>query len=115
MYVTDVTEENGPFQIIENSEKIDYITKDIKIASLKYRQNRLSESDVERLAENNKERVNTVIAEKGSVILVDTSAIHRGSPIKNGVRYALTNYYYPVEEINTRLFLHFSPNPHFTV
>jgi hypothetical protein len=29
------------------------------------------------------------------VIIVDTSGLHRGMPIRSGERYALTNYYWP--------------------
>ena len=31
----------------------------------------------------------------GTLILLDTSYIHRGKPLKKNVRYALTNYFYP--------------------
>jgi len=40
---------------------------------------------------------------------VDTSTIHRGSPLKNGIRYALTNYYFENSQINSHLVEHFSP------
>ncbi len=33
----------------------------------------------------------------GTLILFDTSYIHRGKPLKENIRYALTNYFYPKE------------------
>ena len=33
------------------------------------------------------------------LILVDTSLIHRGKPIEDGTRYAITNYLYPKTSI----------------
>ena len=35
----------------------------------------------------------------GTLILVDTSLIHRGKPIEDGTRYAITNYWYPRNSI----------------
>ena len=42
----------------------------------------------------------------GTLILVDTSTLHRGR-IKKGTRYALTNYYYTINQINKELFKKF--------
>ena len=42
-------------------------------------------------------------------MLVDTSIIHRGIPVKNGIRYALTNYFFEKSQINSHLIEHFSP------
>ena len=34
------------------------------------------------------------------MILFDGSNLHRGSPIEDGLRYSLTNYYFPKRIIN---------------
>ena len=49
------------------------------------------------------------MAKAGTLILVDTSSIHRGMPIIAGVRYALTNYFYPKRLIDQELFKQFAP------
>ena len=46
-------------------------------------------------------RIETIKGKAGTLILVDTSLIHRGKPLVNGCRYALTNYYYPYYQINS--------------
>jgi hypothetical protein len=44
---------------------------------------------------NNKDLLKTITGAAGDLILVDTSIIHRGCPLNEKKRYALTNYYYP--------------------
>ena len=39
--------------------------------------------------------INTFTASKGDLILFNSYCIHRGSPLNQGNRYALTNYYFP--------------------
>ena len=43
----------------------------------------------------NKEKKITLTGKAGTLILFDGSLIHRGKPILDGKRYALTNYYFP--------------------
>ena len=66
----------------------------IKYANLKYNQYRLSENQVKKI-EMNWEKKKDYKRKPGTVILFNSSTIHRGSPIINGERYSLTNYYYP--------------------
>ena len=42
----------------------------------------------------NKEKKITLTGKAGTLILFDGSLIHRGKPILEGKRYALTNYYF---------------------
>ena len=55
-----------------------------------------------KLLKKNPERLTTIEANAGSVIFVDTSLLHRGSPIEKGSlkRYAMTNYIYPKYQKN---------------
>ena len=50
----------------------------------------------------------TILGTAGTLILVDTSLIHRGSPLLSGKRYALTNYYVP-EDLYENLKKQFVP------
>ena len=92
VYLTDVDEDNGPFQYIKNSHN----SKQVYLDSFKYNydqfQNRFSETEVQRIIKKEPERLKTFAAPAGTVILTDTRGIHRGKPIKEGMRYALTNY-----------------------
>ncbi len=108
IYLSDAASDNGPFQIIQDSHRSDQILHDMKISNLRYMQNRLEDHQVTRLVEENPDRLRTVTGLAGTLILVDTSNIHRGMPIKAGTRYALTNYYYPVDRIDEGMYKKFN-------
>lgn len=103
LYLTDVSLSNGPFQMIQNSQKINYVMRDIGAGGLEYSQYRISEKQVNLILGNSLERLKTYAAPAGTLILVDTSTIHRGMPILDGERLALTNYYFPEEVISNGL------------
>jgi hypothetical protein len=109
IYLSDVDGENGPFQFIKNSHKFWWILKDIFIGKLKYRQYRIEDNQIRDILGRSHRRLQTYAAKAGTLILVDTSAIHRGMPIIAGVRYALTNYFYPKRFIDKQLFEQFAP------
>ena len=48
----------------------------------------------------NKEKKITLTGKAGTLILFDGSLIHRGKPVLEGKRYALTNYYFPELDYN---------------
>lgn len=104
LYLSDVGPENGPFQFIKYSHRPRQLLKDIWKGKLCYMQYRLSETEVSRIIEGSSERLVTYAAKAGTLIIVDTSAIHRGMPIQTGTRYALTNYYFPVQHIDKAMF-----------
>lgn len=100
-YLTDVEEENGPFEFILGSHNKSSVTKSIKENNFEAHHNRFTESEVEDFLQSNPDFKNKIYtAKKGSVILVDTSGVHRGMPINQGKRYALTNYYFPKHHYN---------------
>ena len=53
--------------------------------------------------------MHTFTAKAGTLILFDSSTIHRGAPITAGTRYALTNYYYPPSHITDDTYRAFAP------
>ena len=97
IYLTDVNEDNGPLQIFLGSHKIINIIKINKIAKLNNYQNRINNQEFEKInsSYNFSKKLCTLTAKKGSLILFDSTSLHRGKPIKKGKRIALTNYYYP--------------------
>jgi hypothetical protein len=102
LYLTDVNEYNGPFQILEGSHKLIQVICDDKVMGVKPLEDRFTQSQVDELIKRSPRRLKTFKAKQGTLILVDTSAIHRGCPIAEGNRYALTNYYYPSFEMSYR-------------
>lgn len=110
LYLTDVSPENGPFQILESSHHLWQTIKDNRAAQLPYGQVRMTQEQVDEVLENSShERLHTLSFPAGTLLIFDSSAIHRGCPIKAGTRLALTNYYFPESQINSELYQHFHP------
>ena len=109
IYLSDVSEKNGPFQFIEGSHKLRTILKDIWDGRLGYMQNRIRDDQISAILLKNPSRLKTYTANAGTLILVDTSSIHRGMPISEGVRFGLTNYFFPDQSISKELFEKFAP------
>jgi len=109
IYLNDVTEKNGPFQILVDSHKSEQIKIDKKIASLDEMQSSFPHQTIQKIIDKNPSRLRSLTGKAGTMILVDTSAIHRGTPLESGNRYALTNYFFEKTQINSHLVEHFSP------
>jgi hypothetical protein len=104
VYLSDANPENGPFQLIRNSHRLSQILKDCCVLNL---QNplgtRFTEEQINTLLAKDPDRLITLSAPAGTMVLVDVSAIHRGSPIQEGRRYVMFNYYYPSYDLAGRL------------
>lgn len=111
IYLSDVGPDNGPFQMIRDSHKRPRVLNDMKAANLKYMQYRLDDLDISRILASEPDRLTTYTAPAGSLILVDTSTVHRGMPIRAGTRYALTNYYFPKNRIDQSMYEKFDVLP----
>jgi hypothetical protein len=109
LYLTDVDENHGPFQVIRDSHKREQIPSDTKTGNLDYMQCQFNQETVEKILKDDPDRLISLTAKAGTVVLVDTSIIHRGIPLKEGTRYALTNYFFEKSQINNHLVEHFSP------
>ena len=64
---------------------------------------------VEKILNESPDRLKTITGNAGTMVLVDTSIIHRGLPLEEGIRYALTNYFFENTQINSHLVEHFAP------
>jgi hypothetical protein len=111
LYLSDVGPGNGPFQMIRDSHRRRRVLSDMRAGNLKYMQYRLADSEIEHIIAGEPERTVTYTARAGTLILVDTSALHRGQPIQAGTRYALTNYYFPEGRIESSLYEKFDVLP----
>ena len=92
LYLNDVHENNGCFQFISNSSKN-------HIGFPKPRTNnyntRFHDNVIEDILnfENNECKLYNITGKAGTLLLVDTTYIHRGNIIKEGKRYAITQYF----------------------
>jgi len=111
LYLTDVGYENGPFQWIRDSHRRFELLQDMRNTGLQYNQYRLTEENAAGLLRWQPDRLKTCTAQAGTLILVDTSSVHRGMPIRADTRYALTNYYFEESKIDQSLYEKFNALP----
>ena len=109
VYLTDVKEGNGPFQYIKGSHKPWQMVQDMRTAGLGPRDVRITNEQVDQILENDPAKLVTFTASKGTLILANTTGIHRGQPISKGERYALTNYFIRNSQMTDAFADHFAP------
>ena len=110
LYLTNVSEKNGYFQLLTQSHKFLNKITDNSVASQPYRSVRWTDLLIDKLLNaTGHERIKNFTASAGTLIIFDSSTIHRGSPILEGKRYAITNYYYAERLINHSVYAHFHP------
>lgn len=61
---------------------------------------RFSNLQVKEILKKKPDDLTTLPGKKGTLILVNTAMIHRGKPLLENNRYALTNYYYQSYKVN---------------
>ncbi|MCB9409884.1 phytanoyl-CoA dioxygenase family protein [Mycolicibacterium sp.] len=108
VYLTDVTEENGPFEYIIRSHLLRQKLSDSRRYGIPLH-TRLDDSAVRNVIAAEPDRHRILTAPMGTLILADTTGIHRGMPLKRGQRFALTNYYLPGKAIGPQFSEYFSP------
>lgn len=95
VYLSDVAPENGPFRYLRESHRHTNIIRDGFTEHFDFNQVRFSDEAVERLiAKHYQAAADPLPAPMGTLILVNTRGMHRGIPIQEGTRHALTNYYW---------------------
>lgn len=100
LYLNDVDNKNGPFQLIEKSHKLLVTLINSLILKKGYPDTRFSEEQIKHLYNK---KIQTITGRAGTLILFDGSLVHRGAPLINGIRYAITNYYYPVDDCESQI------------
>ena len=92
MYLTDVGSKSGNFRFITNSSKKHIGFPKPRTESYN---TRFTNKTIEALVENNSKcDIIDIIGDKGTIILADTTYIHRGKIIEEGVRKAITQYFF---------------------
>lgn len=91
LFLTDVTDQNGPLEVILQTRK-NLVRFGLEISGLKKAgQYRFSNEEAEKI-QKKVGAAHIFTAKAGDLVLANVSALHRGRPIKSGVRYALTLY-----------------------
>jgi hypothetical protein len=106
LFLTAVEINSDPFEIFKGCHSFCRIVLDSHTMGVPEKNDRLSSSEIEQVKQNHKPT--KVVGCAGTLLLVDTSTIHRGAPILIGSRYTLTNHYYSRYEI-ANLFNDFGP------
>lgn len=109
VYLSDVDRSNGPFQIVRASHSTTSIYDDMAKGGLSPAQNRLSALEVSKVVADDPGRIIEITGCAGTAVVFDTSAIHRGAPLKNGARYALTHYMTDAGSLTQAVLDHYSP------
>lgn len=97
IYLTDVPDETfGPFECVPGShrkESLKQFTKYLKTSPSNYR---FTDEQISRAEDGNAipHRI-SIVGKRGTLILADTRMLHRGRPLQQGSRMALTRYYFP--------------------
>ncbi|TRO15862.1 hypothetical protein EQ826_19825 [Ectopseudomonas mendocina] len=94
-YLTDVSEDNGPFEYVAGSHALMNKIRYELVSKTRERAHdpRYSQSSVDEYCSIIGGEIKTFTATKGTLVFCDTSGLHRGRPIDQGVRYAVTNYF----------------------
>lgn len=95
LYLSDVSEDNGPFEYLPGSQKKWRAAFDTAMGDFPLPPNtRYDPVIVEQLVKRFSFRTDRFVGKAGTLLLVNTAGIHRGRPLHAGSRHALTNYYY---------------------
>ncbi len=95
VYLSDVSINNGPFQIIRGSHHSEQVLKDMITMDIDSQTTRYTNEEVQKVIDQRAEDYKILTAKAGTLVLADVSTIHTGMPIQTDSRYTLFNYYYP--------------------
>jgi hypothetical protein len=101
LYLADVGPRGGPFTFLPGSHRVGFIAKTIARCGMRYGQYQYSSEEFARISQCADAQPVSITAPAGTLIFAETSAIHRGMPIEEGARYAMTNYCYDPATIET--------------
>lgn len=109
LYLTDVTEDTGPFEYILDSHGLLSKYQDNRIYDVPLHTTRIRDETVEEIIRREPKRHKVATGPAGSLVIADTTGIHRGRPLRSGNRAALTNYYFKADQLTLGFVDHFRP------
>jgi hypothetical protein len=104
VYLNDVEESNGPFLFLQNSDLFDLERRPydqklsilsriyILLGKLKKNPPRYTDLAVQEYLKKTNTKPNEVVGKAGTLVLFNSTYLHRGKNIENGTRYTFTNY-----------------------
>jgi hypothetical protein len=92
IYLSAVTETSGPFEYLPGSHTRSSVLSAVINSKFKCNQYRFSDSEIQQFMIDSAISSSKITAVEGTALLVDTRGLHRGSPIIEGTRYAMTSY-----------------------
>lgn len=96
IYLSDVGEENGPFEYVKTSHLNQSILNTAKNLAIGLDEYRFScEQIIQMEHEGVIPQRTTIVGKKGTLLIADTRGLHRGRPLTGGQRMAITRYYFP--------------------
>lgn len=93
LYLSDVNDDNGPFQYLLGSHRTDSIFEYSKRCGVKLGQYRFSDNQINEIS-SDKYEIKTVCGAAGDLLIADVKGLHRGKPLLQGERWATTRYYF---------------------
>ena len=110
LYLSDVSDDNGPLEYVPGSHKPWRAVLDTALAGLPPPpSSRCEPAMIERMVRSFGSRPRRYPGKAGTLLLVNTAGLHRGHPLTAGVRYALTNYYYHPFQVDEGRIEQFAP------
>lgn len=101
LYLSDVSEQNGPFEYLPGSQMKWRAAFDAAVGNLPSAPNsRYEAAAIDKMLARSPFERERFLGKAGTLLLVNTSGIHRGRPLIAGSRHALTNYYYDPYQID---------------
>ena len=108
VYLTDVEGSNGAFQFVPKSHKFGHMVRFNLFLNQSSLSKRYALIEVDRFcSRDSEERGIELTGKAGTLILFDSSGLHRGTPIREGSRYALTSYLMRNRSIDDAKYLKF--------
>ena len=93
-YLSDVHQNNGPFQYISKSHSKKSVISAYLKGIFRPGQYRFTNDDVEHYLDKTGQDIVEMTAGAGTLVFADTKGIHRGKPIAEGRRYVLFCYFW---------------------
>lgn len=92
LYLSDVDKNSGCFEYLDGTHIVSEKLKINRLLNNSLSQHRYSDEEINRLFNNYEYKKTSCIGPAGTLLIADTSGIHRGKPIQENIRYAATRY-----------------------
>ena len=92
LYLSDVNIKSGCFEYLNGSHIVTEKLKINRLLNNSLSQYRYSDEEINKLINNYDYKKTSFIGPAGTLLIVDTSGIHRGKPIQENIRFAATRY-----------------------